>query len=384
VHRLSGKPPSTTPSLYKLIWLRQNRPDTLEQAAMIVDVHGYLAHRLTGNRVTSAASADPMSLVDMRTFQWSEELLAHAGLSLGQLPTIVPPGAVMAEVSTSAAAATGLPVGLPVVAGAGDGQAAGLGAAVLSNDRAYLSLGTSLTLGVHSDQYRTSMSYRTLSSPLAGGYTLEGLVASGALSLSWFRDTIAQLPDNGVANAELERMVRSVPAGSRGLLFLPYLTSAETPYWDASARAAFVGLGDYHARADLARAVCEGLAFEIRLLLDSIEVDTGTSPSRLVAMGGASGATALVQIIADVLQRDIAIAAEPETAALGAAILAAHGVAAGGASELRARADHMTRTRVVYRPSHEAAPVYDELFTVYRTLYPTLRGAFSALAAFRD
>ena len=262
IHALSGKPPSTTPSLYKLIWLHENEPRSLEATAMVADTHAYLVWRLTGRWATSTASADPMSLLDMSSFTWSDRLLDLAGLSSDRLPELVAPGSVIATVSTEASAQTGLPLGLPVVAGGGDGQCAGLGAAVLEPDQVYLSLGTSLTIGVQSEEYSVSPSYRTLASPVAGSYTLEGLVASGMLSLAWLRENVRGLPDSADAVEALTRMAQTSVPGSKGLLFLPYLTSAETPYWDSAARAAFVGLGDYHDVGDMAHAVYEGLALE--------------------------------------------------------------------------------------------------------------------------
>lgn len=383
VHRVSGKPPGTTPSLYKLLWLKENEPEAYARTAMVLDVGGYLIYRLTGEFATSAASADPLSMLDMATFTWSDELLGMAGLTSSQVPRIVAPGAIISQVTAQAAAETGLPEGLPIVAGAGDGQSAGLGAAVVAPGNAYLSLGTSLTLGVHSPEYRTSNAYRTLSSPIAGNYTFEGLVASGALSITWFREQVAQLADTPSADASLGDLAASVPAGSRGLLFLPYLTSAETPYWDASARAAFVGLGDYHGLSDMARAIFEGLGLEVRLLVEAIEEETGTPITDLTAMGGASQSEVLMQILADILQRDVKIAAETETVALGAGILAAFGVGFEGQTDIGEIARRMTGVSRVYSPADDMEETYSALFAVYKTLYPNLREAFEGLARFR-
>ncbi|MCU1474472.1 FGGY family carbohydrate kinase [Amnibacterium sp.] len=383
IHAISGKPPSTTPSLYKLIWLGENEPETLAATAMVADTHAYLVWRLTGRWATSAASADPMSLLDMSSFTWSDRLLDLAGLSSGRVPDLVAPGSVMSTVSPEASAQTGLPVGLPVVAGGGDGQCAGLGAAALEPNHAYLSLGTSLTIGVQSGEYSVSPNYRTLASPVAGSYTLEALVASGMLSLAWLREQVRGLPDSVEGVETLTRMARTSRPGSRGLLFLPYLTSAETPYWDSTARAAFVGLGDYHDLGDMAHAVYEGLALESRLLLDAIETERGTPITRVTAMGGGSRSSTLLSIFADVLARDISVASEVETAALGAAMLAAFGVGLAGQGDLREIAARMSRTVETVAPGVENQQLYGDLFAVYRTIYPNLRDAFASLAAFR-
>ncbi|MGT2425026.1 xylulokinase [Amnibacterium kyonggiense] len=383
IHAISGKPPSTTPSLYKLIWLREHEPERLAATAMVAETHAYLVHRLTGRWATSTASADPTSLLDMSTFTWSERLLELAGLTARQVPELVAPGAVIATVSAAASAATGLPVGLPVVAGAGDGQCAGLGAAAVEPDHVYLSLGTSLTIGVQSAEFGISESYRTLASPVAGAYTLEALMSSGMLSLGWLRERVAGLPDSAEGVAALTALAETSIPGSRGLLFLPYLTSAETPYWDADARAAFVGLGDHHDLGDMAHAVFEGLALESRLLLAAIEADRGTRITRVTAMGGGSRSPMMLRTFADVLDREISVAAEPETAALGAAMLAAFGVGLDGRRTLPEVAARMSRTEGAMTPGESTRDLYTDLFDVYRTVYPSLRSAFRGLARFR-
>ena len=382
VHRLSGKPPSTTPSLYKLAWLAEHEPDVLTRTALVLDVHGYLVQKLTGEVATSWACADPMSLLDMATFTWSPQLVTAAGLTLDRLPRLVAPGSVIGTVSGTAAERTGLPAGLPVVAGAGDGQCAGLGAGVLTADRAYLNLGTGLTMGVHSASYRWDRAYRTLASPVAGAYTLESLLSSGALSIAWFRDALSGLTGDD-REERLERMAAEVPIGARGLLFLPYLTSAETPYWDADARAAFVGLTDEHGRPEMYRAVLEGLAYEERLSLSLIEQSTGQSVVSLVAMGGASRSRLFTQLLADVLERPVAVAAEVETTALGAAILAAAAVGLEGVKSVEEATGRMTRVAHVRYPDAARGAVYREAARVYAELYPTLRSLFPQLSRLR-
>ncbi|HYS34650.1 MAG TPA: FGGY family carbohydrate kinase [Pseudonocardiaceae bacterium] len=384
VHEISGKPPSTTPSLYKLAWLAEHEPETLRRAATVIDVHGYLVMRLTGARATSWACADPLTLVDMTTFEWSPQLLAMAGLSPEQLPRLVAPGTQIGELSATAAADTGLPVGLPIVAGAGDGQCAGLGANVVSADHAYLNLGTGLTLGTHSESYTWSRAFRTLSSPIPGAYTVEALLSSGALSIAWFRDALSGLdPRQGPREPRMEAMAARVPAGAGGVLYLPYLTSAESPHWDSSARACFLGLSDHHGRGEMYRAVLEGLAYEEKLTIELMEQATGRRIDRIVAMGGSSRSAMFTQLLADVLERPIDISAEPETSALGAAILVAAAVEFDGETDIRRVAKQMSRTAATRQPREANQDRYRETYSVYRDVYPALRPLFPRLAALR-
>lgn len=382
VHSLSGKPASTTPSLYKLVWLAEHEPDVLKRTALVMDAHGYLVHKLTGEVVTSWASADPLSLLDMTTFSWSPRLLDLVGLSPDQLPRLAAPGSLVGTVTPDAAAATGLPAGLPVVAGAGDGQSAGLGAGVLSPGRAYLNLGTGLTLGVHSDSYAWSRAFRTLSSPVAGAYTLEALLSSGALSIAWFRDEISGLPRDG-AEAVLEQLAADVPAGALGLLFMPYLTSAETPHWDAQARGAFVGLSDRHGRADMYRAVLEGLAYEERNVLARIEEATEVPVREVVALGGAARSPLFTQLLADVLERPVLLSDEVETTALGAAILAAAHVGLDGIADVADAVGRMSGASVVREPDPAHRSVYRAAAAAHSHLYPALREVFPMLSVLR-
>src|SRR3954468_11027650 len=128
IHRLTGKPPDTTPALYKLLWLREHEPETLARTRWVVDVHAFLVHRLTGFWRTTTACADPLGLIDMQRGDWSDDLLARVGVSREQMPALVAPGEVIGEVSPAAAEQLGLAAGLPVVGGGGDGQGAGPGA----------------------------------------------------------------------------------------------------------------------------------------------------------------------------------------------------------------------------------------------------------------
>ncbi|HEY5879897.1 MAG TPA: FGGY family carbohydrate kinase [Nakamurella sp.] len=384
VHRLSGKPPSTTPSLYKLAWIAQHEPEVLANTAVVHEVHGYLVELLTGQRVTSWATADPMSLMNLADFTWSDSLIEMAGLRRDQLPDLVAPGQVIGTVTTRAAAATGLPAGLPVVAGAGDGQCAGLGAAVHTGGNAYINLGTGITLGAHTDEYLTASAFRTLASPIAGAYTAEALLSSGALSIAWFRDALSGLPVGaGSREKQLEALARHVPAGAGGVLYLPYLTSAESPWWDADARACFVGLSDTDGTAQMYRAVLEGLAHEERLTLDLVEKAVGQPIQRVVAMGGASRSVLFTQILADILERDVAISTEVETTALGAAVLGAAAVGFTGTHDVAATAEQMSGVDTVISPRPDDLDRYRTAHEAYRQLYPALKGIFPTLAALR-
>jgi xylulokinase len=379
IHRLTGRHPSSTPSFYKLAWLREHEPEIMERTALVADVHAHLVGRLTGEWVTSWSSADPTGLLDVRSFRYAPSLLEQIGLDERRLPALVPPGAAIGEVTQSAALETGLPAGLPVIAGGGDGHCAGLGAAVCAAGEVYLNLGTAVTLGVHSDRYLTGMAFRTLASPIAGRWTLEAALASGVHSVEWFRARVLRdrSPD---ALEAIEGEAAAVPAGADGLLFLPYLVRAETPHWDPAARGAWVGLRDHHELGHLYRALLEGITYEQLTVLSMIEEETGTATQRMRLMGGGARSGLWVQLIADIFEWPVEVTEHTETTALGAAVLAAAAAGVADEHDIVATAERMSQGWSVIQPRPDDRDRYRRTAGAYRELYPALKEVFQRLA----
>lgn len=376
VHELSGKPPDTTPAIYKLAWLRRHEPATLAAAARVGDVQAYLCWRLTGRWATSHASADTLGLLDLPAGTWAPELLDLAGVRVAQLPELVPGGELLGELTADAARALGLPGPVPLVAGIGDGQAAGLGLGAVAPGTAYLNLGTSMVLGVQAPAYRWDAAFRTMVGVQAGTYTLETVLNAAAYLATWFRHELA-----GDAEwAELEEAAAAVEPGAEGLLALPYWNAAQTPYWDPLARGAVVGLHGRHTRAHVYRSLVEGVAFELRLHLEGLEAAT-REPVRVIrAVGGAARSALWGQVVADVTRRPVQVCAEGEASAAGAARLAWAHLEGGWSDSLLYDAPAGT----LVEPQPAAADRYDALAPVHRRLYPALREVFAALAEAAD
>ncbi|MGF1472052.1 MAG: FGGY-family carbohydrate kinase [Rubrobacteraceae bacterium] len=384
VHEVTGKPPSTTPAFYKLLWLRANEPEVLERTEKVLDVGGFLAHRLTGEWRGSWACADPLGLVDLRSFDWSDGILEQAGIARGQLPDLVAPDEVLGELAEGVAREVGLSPGLPVVGGMGDGQAAGLGANVTRPGLAYLNLGTALVCGAYSEEYSWGQEFRTLSGPFPETYVVETLLRGGTYSISWYVDNFGGVgaADSGLDLSDeevLEIAARKVPPGSEGLSFLPYLNTASTPYWDAHARGALFGLRGGHGKAHVYRAILEGLAFEQRLGIEGLQKGTKQPVERLLAMGGGSRSPLFCQIFADITGRPVTVCEETETTCLGAAMLAA--AAAGEGGSLAEVANAMAGEGPTYEPDDRRSALYNRLYDgVYKELYPKLSDLYPKLS----
>jgi xylulokinase len=383
VHRITGKPPNPTPAWYKLLWLKAHEPDTIKRAAHVVDVAGYLIQKLTGEWVTSWASADPLGLVDLLRFDYDDTLLAQVGLTRNSLSKLLPPGAIAGPITNAMSQQLGLPKGLPIVVGAGDGQSAGLGCNITTPGRAYLNIGTGTVSGVYADTYNHGHAYRTMGGPVPGTYIYETFVGGGTQNIVWFVEQLAGIDKASLKPGEtpehvLEKMAAKIPEGAEKLLCLPYWTGAMTPYWDGHARGAFVGLSGLHGKAHMYRAMLESLALEQRLLVGGVEAAMGRAIDEIILLGGGARSPLWCQIIANVLGRNVKLAREQESTALGAGIHAA--AAAGLYPDLRTAADAMTGTEKSYAPDSAAHARYGDIFAAYRSIYPGLKHTFRLMS----
>src|ERR687890_2328687 len=378
LHALTGRPPSMTQSLPKLVWLAEHEPEVIRDAAHIVDVHAFLVHRLSGKRTTSLACADPMGIVDMRRGTWATDLIQDIGLRAEQFVAIVPPGTVIGAVTSDAAAETGLSAGTPIVAGAGDGQAASLGAGITGPGRAFVNLGTAIAGGALSDRYVTDRAYRTCVGPIPGTFVLESVLRGGTATVSWFMDHFADPRFQGKAFEIHEREAAALPPGADGLLLVPYWNNVMNPYWDPAATGLVMGWTTAHRRHHLYRAILDGIAFEHRLAMEGIATSTETPLTEHVILGGGSRSPLWRQIIADVLGARVLRARSADATNLGAGVLAAWG--AGWFATPKEAAQAMTGTTEFVLPRPDQSKAYDRLFhEVYVLLFPAIRDAMDRL-----
>ncbi len=383
VHRITGKPPNPTPAWYKLLWLKKHELGTIARTKHVVDVAGYLAQRLTGEWATSWACADPLGLVDLQHCDYDDGLLEIAGLDRSKVSRLLPPGAIAGGLTAAVAVELGLPINLPVVVGAGDGQSAGLGCNVTRPGRAYLNIGTGTVSGVYADSYSHAKAYRTMGGPVPGTYILETFIGGGTQNIVWFVEQISNMDATRLKPGEtpeqlLEAMAANIPEGSEKLLCLPYWTGAMTPYWDGHARGAYVGLSGLHSKAHMYRAMLEALTLEQRLLTTGVEAATGRTIDEIVLLGGGSRSALLCQMMANVLGRSAKRVREQESTALGAGIHAA--AAVGLHKDIRTAADAMTGTDIIYEPDAASHARYADIFEAYRSIYPGLKNTFRLMA----
>lgn len=380
-HHETGKPLSANLSIAKLVWLKAHHPEWFNTPPLVLDVHASLAHFLTGRFATSWGCADPMGLFDMRRGVWHSEMIAALGLGDVVFPDALPVGAPAGQVTRAAARKTGLSVGLPLFAGLGDGQAAGLGVCTVQPGEAFLNLGTAVVSGAFSSHYRVDPAFRTHYGGLPGSYDLETVLLGGTYTITWFMENFAPTRNTKTIPVEMmEAEAAKIPPGAHGLVLVPYWNSAMNPYWDASASGIVVGWRGIHGRAHLYRAILEGIALEQRLATQGVENALGRPIDRFIAVGGGARSPLWRQIIADVTGKPVYRAEAPEASALGAGILAAAG--SGLFPDVLSAAQAMTRIHPnPDQPDPTRHAFYTRLYEeVYQPLFPTLQPALQRLA----
>lgn len=381
LHNLTGQPASATTPAFKI--LHQLREDpALASVAHVHDLHSFLTLSLTGRAVSCLASADATGLLDLRRRAWSGELVKLVGLDRARLPELVEPGYVVGRLTREAAAATGLPRSVTIYAGAGDAQAACLGAGIIEPGRAFLDLGSSINLGVLTSGYVADRAARTLIAALPGRYCLEVSMRAATLGFDWLARTTEVEVDYKVGRQRLEAAAADVPPGAAGLLALPYWSGVKSPFWNDGVRGALIGLAPIHGPAHLYRAFLEGLALETRLGLDGIEAATHAPIREIVLLGGASQSPLWRRVFTDVLARPVRPLTVRDGSLLGAALGSA--VAHGLFDTYEQATSAMVRTDDLIEPG-PASRVYERLYReVYRGLYASLVTRLDALAELRS
>jgi xylulokinase len=355
----------------KLVWVREHEPQIWARIGHVLMPKDFVRLRLTGGYAVDVADGAGTLLFDLRARTWSDEVVSALGIARAWLPETFEGPAVTGLISETAAAATGLRAGTPVIAGGGDQAANAVGVGAVAPGETALSLGTSGVVFAPTDRPIVEPHGRVhaFCHAVPDRWHLMSVMLSAAGSLRWFRDAVAP----GVSFTALSDEAASVAPGSQGVLFLPYLTGERSPYPDPLARGAFVGLTVGHTRAHLARSVMEGVAFGLRDGLDLMVGAGMPAPTRIRASGGGTASPVWRQILADVLDAEIATVGTTEGAAYGAAVLAA--VGRGWFKSVDAAAQAWVATTVVASPGPDVA-LYRDRHAAYRELYPALAPTF--------
>jgi len=386
---ITGNPVWTINTALRLLWMREHEPAILDKADKWLLIEDFVNFMLTGERATDYSMASNTLLLDQRTRTYSAELLAASGIDAGLLCEPQPSGTPLGEVHAAAAEATGLPKGTPVVLGGHDFLCGCLpvGAfepgVVLDVAGTWEIVVTALPQPVLTDEVR-QMGWWVDSHVARGTWAAMGSAVAAEM-LEWFRDQFG-LAEKQQAEAEggtdwdhLMAAAASSPPGANGVMFLPHLSGATIPAPDPASMGAFVGLRNIVTKADMVRAVVEGLNYQFLQILAGVEAGLGVEPDQFVAVGGGAQNAFWMQNKADMVGKPFEAPEIEEATPLGAAILA--GIGVGLYRDEPDAFEQVRRPGRTFEPNAELTALYAERFGAFEGIYPALQPVNRALRA---
>ncbi|MCC8194193.1 MAG: carbohydrate kinase [Deltaproteobacteria bacterium] len=373
-------------SLPSMLWLLKNRPEVAEKTWKFLVPSGFVTHKLTGNFSITKSRLSYTLLADVRKGDWDADLARDAGVPLSMLPTPYAATDVVGTVQASAAAATGLLEGTPVIAGAMDTASAAFASGAAKEGAIFLTVGSTVRLCYTTDSDRFDRRFMNTSGVMGPKWLYTGATSGAGASLRWFRDTFGRAmpglePGTEPSFEDLSESAAGASPGAGGLLYLPYLVGERSPIWNPEARGVFFGIGLNTAFADFARAIMEGVGFSIRHLAEII-LRNASAPPAIALSGGASKSAVWCQIIADIVGHPLIRLELGETETLGAALVAGHG--AGLIRDPIGLIDMLVKKGKVYYPDPANKSLYDGMYALFLNVYADTEKDFLLLARSRD
>ena len=384
----TGMPLASAWAAAKIAWLRDNRPDLFERTRWVVNGQEYFLHLLGADDwSTDPASLTLNGMMDIRKLDWSDKVLSMCGLSRTMVPPVGKTATQAGVVSREASAATGIPAGTPICRGAGDQQCAAIGAGVIKQGMAEFTVGTSAVMVAHVDSVDRVTGDKLFlgGHGVPGMWDLEGAAFAAGVCLRWWRDILG-LPEQSQAEREqrspyavMVDLAMKSPAGAKGLIYHPFMQGQVTPYYDVAAKGGYLGLRLDHDRADIVRAVLEGVSNEMRMIVDTFQSGMKGGVTEFRLTGGGTKSPGFVQIMSNIIGLPAGVPKVRECTVLGAAILGA--VGAGHFDSVAEAAGAMVSLESVVEPDTATRALYDDQHQLFKTAFTSLQqgGAYQAM-----
>ena len=375
VYRRTGHRAGASYTAAKVLWIQRHQPELYAHAHQFLQAKDYAAYKLSGVFATDYSDASGTNLFDLERRDWAVDIIEAVGLDAQKLPPAYPSSTVIGKVPPQAADETGLLAGTPVVIGGGDGACATVGAGSVSPGEAYNYIGSSSWIAVTSEQplydpWMRTFTFAHLDPKL---YFPTGTMQCAGGSFDWL-ERLLRGDGDAPLYEELSAAAAGVEPGARGLLFLPYLIGERSPHWNPLARGAFVGLTMSHGRAEVARAVLEGVALNLKMILDAF-LEQGAEIQAMRLIGGGARSALWRQILADVYGLPILRPALlAEATSLGAAI--AGGVGVGLFPDFSVTHE-IVQVEEGERPQPAAQARYAELYPLFQETYRALEPIYA-------
>ncbi len=371
--------------LPKLIWLKENEPDIYQRTEKILDVNGYLKFMATGKKVFEWSGACSYTF-DLKKKDWTKILFKLIGFDLKKLPPLVKSTDKVGGLTDQAAKELGLIVGTPVFGGCDDTQSAAMGSGAINEGQAHIYLGTSAWVGVSTERApKFKNGAVTLQSADPEKNIVVGITESAGINLDWvidkfYQEELKKVGLEGVFQT-IEEEGKKIPAGSDHLIFTPWMLGERCPVSTTTTRASFFNLDHNHTRGHVVRAMGEGIAYNLRWIIENFEKDFHFEIPSLRVIGGVSQKDDWMQLIADVTQRKIVSTSEPIWAgAIGASAIAM--VGAGIYNDFTIM-DRFIKEKHVFIPNQDNSGIYNHLFSLYKEIYKSLKNTYIRANAHR-
>jgi len=389
VIQITGNQPSASGTSAPIIlWIKEHEPEIFKKTHYFLWPGGFVNYKLTGQFSMEWSRASWTCLFETGGKQvWSEKICSALDIPQDKLPPLVPSWKIIGEITDRAARITGLAKGTPVVGGMADTPAAGIGTGCVAPGRTCQIMGTTGRPSVTLDKPIFDPRFINCCHAVPGCWFSLGAVDNAGLSIKWFRDQFGQ-QEVSMANLTkrnafdlLDEEASLSPAGSNGIIFLPYLAGERSPIWDPYARGVLFGLSVTHTRSDIIRAVLEGVAYTFTHNLEIFEGDMGMKMDEVFLSGGGSKSLMWQQMHADVSGKVVKVVKVKESEAIGNSILAGFGV--GIYKDMVKAADQVIKIEKVVEPIPENVDRYKKLFPFYKKLYSHLKEDFAELSRLR-
>lgn len=377
-YNTAGHPIIPITGISKILWLADQANEIFENASVIGNQQTTFLRWLgCEESVIDCSVGSFLFPFNIKQKVWSQEISSKLGFPLNKLPRLVSATDIVGVLSKDAAELLGLPEGIPLVPGGGDGQCAGAGSGVVRSSMAMVNIGTSTGVQVYLEKphFDPDQILNCAAHIFPQAWEFEGHTQASGSVFKWFRDEFGEIEKqkelNGEENAYnlLVEEARLIPPGSEGLLFIPTFYGSTAPVIDPLARGVLIGLSQFHQRAHVIRALLEGISLEIRWMLDTIE-KIGIPIDEVRLVGGAASNPAWNQIHTDIFQRNVRTISHSDASLSGAAMCAA--VAIGEYTSINEAAVSFVQALESYEPNAKNRQAYEDAYRHYRDLFTTL------------
>ena len=371
---ITANPALTGFTASKIMWVKNNEPENFKRCRHILLPKDYVRFKLTGEYATDVSDASGMQLIDVKNRCWSDEILSILDIDKSMLAKMYESCEISGKITKEASELTGLTAGTPVAAGAGDNASGAVGMGVVTESKAFVTIGTSGVLFVHTNDPIIDKKGRvhTFCCAVPGKWHVMGVTQAAGLSLNWFRNNLCR----DLSYKQLDELAEKIPIGSNRLIYLPYLMGERTPHLDADARGVFFGLSAMHTVSSMARAIMEGVTFSLRDCLEVLD-EMGVHADNIMACGGGGTSKLWRQMLADNFECDVKTITSQEGAALGAAILG--GVCAGVFESVEKACEKIIKEKDTQTPISDNFSLYRKYYEIYKDLYIRLKDDFKKL-----